>query len=132
MVKCANKDCSIDWWHAVCAEFNNKDISKNQFESLEGWTCPCCVINKLHLPEYFSNSDDSELILKVEQKLEELKSEINDLKEIKQKLADMKKHQVEDKRLWSEIVASSNGDVMQNPLPLVLPRKCYINPKIPS
>ena len=115
MLKCINEDCSVGWWHANCAGFN-KDVSnaKDQVEKLGGWTCPCCVIRKLHIPEFFVDSEDSELILKVDDKLNELQSEIEDLREIKNGLATVTKQHTEDQRLWSEVVGNTNSGYGSN------------------
>ena len=104
LLKCAQKDCTAVWWHAVCFGFNST-ISKQKLEELGDWTCPICITNTLKL----CNNDNNELIAKVEEQVNNLKVEVNDLKDFKQEFSDIVKLQRNQKTrpLWSDIVANN-------------------------
>ena len=106
LIKCSSNNCSFGWWHANCAGFS-KDATKTQLENL-GWTCPCCVIDALQITGYVHEKhSQSDLMLNMRESLNDLKSEINDLRDIKQSLADVGKHHEEEKKLWSDVVKNA-------------------------
>ena len=97
-------NCEAGWWHAVCASFN-KDVTKKQLESLGQWRCPVCVISVIQIPGYNLNSKN-QLTLKMEEQLDELKSQIADLKKVKETFAKICREQTDTKQLWSDIVGN--------------------------
>ena len=48
MVQCGNKNCQNEWWHAVCAGFQNP--KKAAIKAVGDWFCPICIID--NLPEH--------------------------------------------------------------------------------
>ena len=108
LVKCANDKCTIGWWHTLCCGF--KDITRKQLGNIGEWHCPCCVMKVLQVPGYIlacgtSTGTDTDIIAKVKQKRDDLKFEINDLKELKHNFVQIGKQQKEEKKRWSEIAS---------------------------
>ena len=116
LVKCSQKDCTIGWWHTLCAGFT-LSMSKKTFEDIGGWSCPVCVMQAMNIPS-FSSSEASNFIARVEEKLDEkidnLKAEIDDLKAVKNGFENMEKVQTTQNQLWSEIVAGNQGEVKES------------------
>ena len=115
LVKCSQNDCPIGWWYSVCAGFTTS-MSKKSFEDIGGWSCPVCVMNTRNIPGYsFNAGDRSNFIAKVEEKLDEkiddLRVEINNLKEVKEGFANIEKSQTTQNRLWSDVVAGNQNVV---------------------
>ena len=108
-LQCFNESCEIGWWHAACCGFN-KDVTKKQLEALGHWICPCCVIDAIQIPGYkLSTTSCDDLVSKLDNQLEDLKSEIADLKAVKQEFSNISKKQNETKKLWSDIVGSDRS-----------------------
>ena len=113
LIKCSSKDCTIGWWHSQCAGFTGS-MSKKIFEDIGGWSCPVCVMQTINIP-WYDYSDASNFIAKVEEKLDEkiedLKAEIDDLKAVKNEFENIEKAQTTQSRLWSDIVADNQDGV---------------------
>ena len=107
-MKCVNEDCTVVWWHATCAGFN-KNVSKKDLEKIGAWTCPCCVVSKLEIGE--NGIDHSEVITKMDQKLDDLNGHIADLQKIKEDLSEISKLQTEGNKLWADVVKSGCPDL---------------------
>lgn len=107
-IQCYNENCEVGWWHAVCCGFN-KDVSKKQLDAIGHWTCPCCVIDEVQIPGYKLNSSASqhEVISKLDENLNQLRSEIADLKKVKDEFANMGKDHKEVQLKWSDIAAKA-------------------------
>ena len=106
-LQCFNEACEVGWWHAACCGFN-KDVTKKQLEALGHWICPCCVIDVIQIPGYkFTATPCDDLVSKFDCQLDNLKTEIADLKAVKEELSNVSKEQNEAKQLWSDIVGSN-------------------------
>lgn len=107
-IQCSEDDCDIGWWHAACSGFS-KDVTKRQLDALGHWSCPCCIVKKLQAPGYNVDSCNSchGLVSKVKSQVENLETQISELKKLKQDFADCNKQQVEVNRSWSQVAASS-------------------------
>ena len=111
-IQCAEEDCSIVWWHAACSGFNN-DVTRKQVDAITRWKCPCCVIKSLNVPGYSLNikCDSCEnLVAKVGEQIDHLKSEIGELQDLKRSFAEIETEKFEQQRLWSEVVRSTDGN----------------------
>ena len=107
LVKCSNEDCEIGWWHSVCAGFTTA-LSKKSFENIGGWCCPVCVMNNLNIPGYTTKATTKfidEIEKKLDVKIDDLQTEINNLKEVKEGFANVDHTFATQKQLWSDIVA---------------------------
>ena len=116
LIKCSRPDCTIGWWHTLCAGFP-ASMSKKTFEDIGGWSCPVCVMQIMNIPA-FNAGDASGLIAKVEEKLDEkivdLKAEIDELKAVKNGFENIGKAQTTQNQLWSDIVAGNQGGVKES------------------
>ena len=96
-IECNNEDCEIKWWHARCAGL--KEITRNQVEAVGKWCCPLCTVQSLNIPVFGNNANNvrnNDLVWKIDEKLVALKSEIEDLKVIKENFDTINKnHQKE-------------------------------------
>lgn len=115
LIQCANSDCPIVWWHAICAGFN-KNAVKKDLEKIGAWICPCCVVGKLKICGHVNQQDgQSEILSKMDENLDTLQGHIADLKTIKEELSEMGKHQLPENRIWADVVkADGSGSVDAN------------------
>ena len=100
VISCS-QNCKFNSWHTDCAGFLNI-VCKKQVDDMGQWNCPYCVVKALHIP--LQSANEGNIISELDEKLESLKSEICDLRDIKQDLADIVHQNEEGKRLWSDIV----------------------------
>lgn len=88
----------------MCSGFN-KDVTKKQLDDIGYWTCPYCVMSSLQAPGCNLGVGSSpDVISKMDERLDELKNEIEDLKTVKQSFLDIGKEHKEAKQKWSDIV----------------------------
>ena len=100
LISCS-QGCEFGLWHAECAGFLNI-VNKKQVDDIGEWNCPYCAIKALNNPGYSVEKNGP--TSKFDEQLESLKSEICDLKDIKQDLINAVKQNEEGKKLWSDIV----------------------------
>ena len=106
-MKCTNSGCSYVWWHASCAGFS-KNTAKKDLEKVGAWTCPSCIMSKFQVCD--KGDEQAEIISKMDEKLDDLNGHIADLKAIKEELSEIGKQQVENQKLWSDVVRVDDPD----------------------
>ena len=102
IISCS-QNCEFGSWHTECAGFLNV-VNKKQVEDIGEWNCPSCALRALKIPGHIAN--EHSCMSRIDEQLENLKSEINDLKDIKQEFAEVMKQNEKAKTLWSDIVKS--------------------------
>ena len=88
-------------------------VTRKQVDAITRWKCPCCVIKSLNVPGYSLNikCDSCEnLVAKVGEQIDHLKSEIGELQDLKRSFAEIETEKFEQQRLWSEVVRSTDGN----------------------
>ena len=106
-IECSNKKCDHAWWHAACGGFK-KEMTQKQLKSIGDWECPVCALKNLKLTVQEFRFEDS-ILGKMDEKLDMLKKEINDIKEVKLNIANISKQQKETKD-WFGHVSDQDED----------------------
>ena len=98
-----------------CAGFNNF-VNRKQVEDVGEWICPCCIVKAFNIPGYCPDSTTADhshsIVEKMEQKLDDLKMEINSHinEQITKTFADIEnKRKNESSRLWSDVVGNGGN-----------------------
>ena len=110
-VKCSKRNCDAGWWHTKCAGLKGLK-SEDQISSIGTWDCPLCVVKSLNIinnvPGFASNIA-LPVLEKVEKKLQDFDSRIQELKEIKEGLIAFETNQRKEHQNFKEEITEIAG-----------------------